>query len=311
MPDLRILRRGEEGVADAFLVQHRDTSMLLRANLRSGGLQDHGQAGQATYAAALEAQSIRGIAAHCWNGMLIIEAPEHAGTLARLAVQRSGRPVTGLMGLPEQVAEARRALGLEHARAALDSRDILYRLDLVNLEIPPLLRARNLACRPANPAEILVDWRTAFSREALGLDAGASLRATCRREVNLLLAQRDYWVLTDQGGPVASATINARLPEEVTVGGVWTPPELRGRGYARTVVAGMLLAQRERSVARALLLADRENPASRRAYEALGFVAIGDYGLVLFRHPPRQSGTRPRRPPRTRADGGGGAAGHA
>jgi hypothetical protein len=37
-----------------------------------------------------------------------------------------------------------------------------------------------------------------------------------------------------------------------------------------------------RGVSRAILFTQEEGPA-RRAYEAIGFQRIGDYGLVLFR----------------------------
>src|SRR5204863_106038 len=59
-------------------------------------------------------------------------------------------------------------------------------------------------------------------------------------------------------------------------------PELRGRGYARSVVAGSLLAARKQGIARAVLFADPANAAARRAYLSLGFRIVGDYGLVLL-----------------------------
>ena len=65
------------------------------------------------------------------------------------------------------------------------------------------------------------------------------------------------------------------------MGGVWTPPERRGRGYARAVVAASLLDARAEGVERAVLFT--ENPVARRAYEALGFRRVGEYGLVIFR----------------------------
>ena len=84
----------------------------------------------------------------------------------------------------------------------------------------------------------------------------------------------------EQGAPVAYSAFNARLPEIVQVGGVWTPPDRRGRGYARAVVAGSLLEARAEGVRRAVLFTS--NPMARRAYEALGFRKIGEYGLVIF-----------------------------
>src|SRR5438552_10624203 len=80
----------------------------------------------------------------------------------------------------------------------------------------------------------------------------------------------------------STSVFNAMLPDIVQIGGVWTPPEFRGRGYARAVVAGSLLAARKQGVARAVLFADPANERARRAYQFLGFRIVGDYGLVLL-----------------------------
>src|SRR5690349_22598847 len=84
---------------------------------------------QATYVAALDAGRITDVAAHCWNGMVLVQAPSQAAAVAREAVRRSGRSVTGFSGPWDQVVAARRALGLATARTAKDSRDELYVLD--------------------------------------------------------------------------------------------------------------------------------------------------------------------------------------
>src|SRR5216684_5127055 len=93
-PDLRVLQPGDETALDAFLVDHTDTSMFLRANARAAGLTDRGAPLEATYVAALEGGRITGVAAHCWNGMVLVPAPAHTGALACQAVRRSGRAVT-------------------------------------------------------------------------------------------------------------------------------------------------------------------------------------------------------------------------
>jgi uncharacterized protein len=76
---------------------------------------------------------------------------------------------------------------------------------------------------------------------------------------------------------------NARLPDVVQVGGVYTPPEHRRRGAARAVVAGMLRGARdEEGVGRAILFTGDDNVAAQTAYRAIGFTAVGEYGLVLL-----------------------------
>jgi ribosomal protein S18 acetylase RimI-like enzyme len=283
--DLRLLGSGDEAALDGFLAQYADTSMFLRANARSAGLTDHGEPMQGTYVAVIEAGRISGVAAHCWNGMVLVQAPNgRAAAVAREAVRRSGRAVTGLSGPWDQVVDARRALDLGAAPVAKDSRDELYVLDLSRLAVPGELAAGRLRCRHPAPGEIdlLVDWRVRFAVEALGATDGPELHRSSRADVLLQHQRGGDWVLLAGPAPVSYSVFNAMLPEIVQIGGVWTPPDLRGRGYARSVVAGSLLAARKQGVGRAVLFADPHNAAARAAYLALGFRIVGDYGLVLL-----------------------------
>ena len=43
------------------------------------------------------------------------------------------------------------------------------------------------------------------------------------------------------GAPVSLSAINASLPDIVQLGGIYTPPDLRGRGYAKAAVAANAL----------------------------------------------------------------------
>src|SRR5207237_986989 len=94
----RVLHPGDEAALDAFLVARADSSMFLRSNARAAGLVDRGQPLHATYVAALEDGRMVGVVAHCWNGMVLVQAPAHSAVLAPEAVRRSGRAVTGFSG---------------------------------------------------------------------------------------------------------------------------------------------------------------------------------------------------------------------
>lgn len=284
MPELRLLTPGDEAALEAFLRRHAESSMFLRSNARAAGLADHGQPMQATYVAAYQGGAIVGVAAHCWNGMVLLQAPAHVEALVREAVRRSGRAVAGFSGPWPQVVAAREALGLGATRAAKDSREELYTLDLARLVVPRPLGAGRVRCRHPEDAELdlLVEWRVRFSIEALGAADGPELRRASRADVLLLHQRGADWVLLDGTTPVAYSAFNAMLPEIVQIGGVWTPPELRGRGYGRSVVAGSLLAAHKQSVRRAVLFADPFNPAAKRAYLSLGFRIVSDFGLVLL-----------------------------
>ena len=66
------------------------------------------------------------------------------------------------------------------------------------------------------------------------------------------------------------------------IGPVYTPPELRGRGYARAAVASHLESVVPHGVARSILFTDEANEPARRCYLGLGYEIVGQYGLIFF-----------------------------
>jgi len=275
---IRILRPGDEGAIEAFLAPRADTSMFLRANARQGGLQDRGQPRQATYAAAMGPSGVVALAAHCWNGILLVQAPEQIHEVARTALAASGRPLKGISGPADQVRTAREALGVR--KAAVDDADLLYSLDLARLRVPPALAALSLRRPRGDELPLLIAWREQYLVETGLSAAGPLLHQDAKGGIELLQAQGDHWLLEDRGEPVAYTAFNARLPDIVQVGGVWTPPPLRGRGYARCAVAGSLLEARAAGARRAILFTS--NTSAARAYEAIGFTRAGEYGLLIL-----------------------------
>jgi predicted GNAT family acetyltransferase len=51
------------------------------------------------------------------------------------------------------------------------------------------------------------------------------------------------------------------------------------------VVAGSLLDARAAGARQAVLFTGKDNEHAQRAYRALGFRVVGDYGVVLFSDP--------------------------
>jgi uncharacterized protein len=275
---IRILRRGDEATLEAFLASRAETSMFLRANSRAAGFEDRGEPMQATYAAAFEAGAIVAVAAHCWNGVLLIQAPGHAGEVAPAAIDASGRRLTGIIGPVDQVRAARDVLGLVSLR--MDDADDLYALDLAALRVPDALERLSFRRPRESDLPLLFAWREQYLVETKLAAPGTGLREEARRGIELSHQQHAHWVLEDGKKLVAYTAFNARLPDIVQVGGVWTPPDLRRRGYARCAVAASLRQARAEGVRRAILFTSSASGA--RAYEALGFVRTGQFGLLFL-----------------------------
>lgn len=289
MERFHALRNGDEGRLDAFLARHADSSMFLRSNLRAAGIEYQGAPYQALYVAIIRDGAIIGVAAHAWNGNLLLQDPDGSGELARETIRRSERPVAGLIGPRAQTEAARCALGLENIAPQLDSHDDLYSLDLAKLIVPPPLADGTIRCRTAARSELDLcsGWEADYCMENLGYVDSPEFRADCRATIERLWAEDHLWVAERDGGAKGMTAFNARLADCVQVGGVYTPPEYRGQGIARAAVAGSLLQARGQGTNRAILFTD--TPAARRSYEAIGFVKTGDYGLVLYAEPVRSS----------------------
>jgi predicted GNAT family acetyltransferase len=116
-----------------------------------------------------------------------------------------------------------------------------------------------------------------------------ALSTVSRDDVELGIAEGSGFVLERDGVPVAYQQFNAAVEDVVQVGGVWTPPPLRGRGYGRAVVAGALLAARAEGARRGVLFTGETNVQAQRAYAALGFTRVGDWALFFFADPVRPS----------------------
>ncbi len=287
MYEVRVLEPGDEAALEAFLLPRVDCSMFLLGNLRTAGLHDQGRTYQGTYVAAWQGGAIVGVAAHYWNGNLVLQAPEALEALCRRVLTASGRPLRGVVGPADQVEAAHQILELSGAVVQLDEEEHLYSLALDKLQVPEGLstgrfRGRRIAPRDV---ELLTAWRVAFSLESLGESESPALRSQCRASVERGMAERRIWLLEDEGQPVSTSAFNTAIREAVQIGGVWTPPELRSRGYGRAAVAASLLDARAEGVSRGVLFTGKENLPAQRAYQALGFRRVGDYRLLLLKRP--------------------------
>jgi RimJ/RimL family protein N-acetyltransferase len=280
MVALTLLGAGDEVELDTFLVAHADSSLFLRQNLRLG-LVDRGEPLQGTWVAARGAGGeIIAVAAHNHKGNVLLQGrADVIADVARHAVAATGRVVRGLFGPRALVVAARTGLGLADRDLQLDSKEELFALALADLRVPPALAEGRWECRHplASDRVDLARWSYAYAVEALGAVASAAAE---QRALAEFAPDPTSWVLAVAGKPVARCGYSGRVPDTVQIGGVYTPPELRGRGYARAVVAGSLIDAHARGATRAVLFT--ASPAARAAYVALGFRLVGDYGIVLF-----------------------------
>jgi predicted GNAT family acetyltransferase len=81
-----------------------------------------------------------------------------------------------------------------------------------------------------------------------------------------------FWIV--DGEPVSMAGIMRRTRRAAAIAGVYTPPELRGRGFAGSVTAAVVDAIFAEGRDTACLYVDLRNPYSSRCYAKIGFTPL-------------------------------------
>ncbi len=287
MFSIRQLQPGDEAALEHFLLAHLDSAMFLLSNLRKAGLIDNNERYSGTYIAAFEDEQIVGVVAHYWNGNLLCQAPVHLDALCRQALSSSGRLLAGLVGPGTQVNAICRSFALTPQQYKIAGTEGLFTLPLANLRLPTPLHNGAVVGRRMTVDDIdqLSTWRAAYNHETLGDPDTPESLVQAQTEMTRTLEENVGWVLEAEGQLVAMSAFNATIPEAVQVGGVYTPPTLRGRGYGRAVVAASLRDALAEGAQRAILFTDDDNIAAQRAYRSLGFEKVGDWGLVLLKKP--------------------------
>lgn len=210
------------------------------------------------------------------EGMIMPYLPHATSDVAPLL---AGRQVAGLLGDVPTVARIRAQLGLGPAK--LDVIEPHFQLALKDMRLP---RTDGLTLWPLAqaPRDTLIAWRAAYGVESLALEGKVSMTKAFG-DIASYIANNTHRVLMAADAPVAMTGFNATAPGIVQIGGVYTPPPLRSRGYARAAVALHLAEARAQGVETAILFA--ANPAAAKAYTAIGFQQIGTFAVAVYETP--------------------------
>jgi hypothetical protein len=164
------------------------------------------------------------------------------------------------------------------ARARLSRHERSFRLRRV---IPPRpAPGRLVRSRPEHRA-VLAEWAKAFHDEAIGSsDPVQDWDATADRWIRGLGRTAYAWV--DEGRPVSLAGVGGLTPNGIRIGPVYTPPELRGRGYASNLVAEVSQLQLYAGRRFVFLFTDLANPTANKIYQDIGYEPVNDVDEYEF-----------------------------
>jgi predicted GNAT family acetyltransferase len=206
--------------------------------------------------------------------------------LAALAEAVAGEELPGAVGaVPE--AEEFAELWARHtgAHARVNMRQGVYALERVE-PLPGVPGSARVAT--ADDRDLALRWWIAFGDEVLHEGGPGRERAEATLDHRLSGTSSSGILLwEDEGGPLSLAGWGGPTPNGIRVGPVYTPPELRGRGYATALTAELsrrLLDGRLFEGGRrfCFLYTDLANPTSNAIYERIGYRRVAESAEILF-----------------------------
>jgi predicted GNAT family acetyltransferase len=84
---------------------------------------------------------------------------------------------------------------------------------------------------------------------------------------------------------VSLAGRNRAAAGQARIGPVYTPPDLRGRGFGAAATAAVTQAALDDGAEGAVLFTDLANPTSNTLYQRLGYRPISDWAVLRFGAP--------------------------
>jgi len=191
------------------------------------------------------------------------------------SVVRDGWPVPGTMG-PKQEADAVAQAWVTGTGSRSRIVQPLRAYELRQVAIPPPQHGR---LRLATEADVdqVAEWYYAFQHEI----HGQADQEEARRAADARIQVRDIYLWEDRE-VVSIAMQNRPTRRGISVGLVYTPPELRRRGYATACVSELSRLLLSSGWEFCALFADLANPISNGIYQRIGYEPVCDYHEARF-----------------------------
>jgi RimJ/RimL family protein N-acetyltransferase len=192
------------------------------------------------------------------------------------ALAGAGHQVPGVNAAPAPGAAFAAAWQQHTGQAARTGmRMRLYALGQLRPPDPaPPGRARTAS---AADAALMLAWLNAFHDEAGPEGPNAS-----ERVVRDSLGYGGLVLWEHEDRPVSLAGRSRAVAGQARIGPVYTPPELRGRGFGGAATAAVTQAALDDGADGVVLFTDLANPASNTLYQRLGYRSLGDWTVLRF-----------------------------
>lgn len=204
---------------------------------------------------------------------------EGAALVAEVAAERYPS-VPAVLGPREEAWAAAEAwVTLRGGEATRGMKARIHRLEIVE---PPVGVGGRMRLATEDDLDLAAEWAEGFAR-----DTGEDFRPPAGAQAGWI-QERKLHLWDVDGAAVCMALATGATYRGVRIGYVYTPAELRGRGYASALTAALSQKMLDAGCAFCVLYTDLANPTSNAIYARIGYRPVCDVEDVVLE--PNQAG---------------------
>lgn len=282
----RLLTASDRDATLAYLEAKVAERMFLASNLLKYGIEDRGGMLQGPFYGSFAGRALRGVVQLVNQGSVLCcgDGPAAMAELGEAAAATPHLPAR-VLAMRQECEDYLAAYLARRPRRIRDTRDsILQQVTAETLVHHPM---KGFRAATSDDVDLLVRWKREFRIDGLKDKPEWVDDGELRRFIELAVREGRQYVLEEGGRPVTMGLVNASTPRCAQLGGVYTPPEERGKGYATRMVSAMCHFQLSACGLQAVFLSvEADSHAANHIYAKLGFRHLGIYRFLLLEPAP-------------------------
>jgi predicted GNAT family acetyltransferase len=206
------------------------------------------------------------------------ECPDETLNLLAESIKESKRPLPSVHG-PVPLAE-------RFAPIWASKNDLAFELEMgqgvyeLREVTSPVKVAGKLVMAQTKDLDLISEWMLGFERDAFG--ENKSTLEEMKEAVGHRIQKEEWYIWKDGEIPLSIVMRSRPTRHGICVTGVYTPPELRGRGYASASVAAFSQKLLDEGFEFTSLFTDLANPTSNKIYMNVGYQHVSDFNKYKF-----------------------------
>lgn len=187
----------------------------------------------------------------------------------------------GVLGFKEGAEKFAHLWGSEKAlNSEIQMLQRIHKLETVNSDT---LSGNKFYAADPSHENIILKWAKEFIYEAMPEESEHLSKTLERTKQNI--SNGEIYLLKDNEQIVSMARMAGETPNGRLVNLVFTPPELRGNGYATQCVAHLSQLILDKGYNYSALFTDLSNPVSNKIYYKIGYRPVIDFNMYRFNQP--------------------------